>query len=47
LLQIKTHYEALDIAGSNKIYYLKFQLPAVIPDLDEELYQMLKETENV
>jgi tRNA (guanine-N7-)-methyltransferase len=46
LLQIKTHYEALDIAGSNKIYYLKFQLPAVIPDLDEELYQMLKETEN-
>lgn len=47
LLQIKTHYEALDIAGSNKIFYLKFQLPAVIPDLDEELYQLLKETENL
>ncbi len=46
LLQIKTHYEALDIAGSNTIYYLKFQLPAVIPDLDEELYRLLKETEN-
>lgn len=46
LLQIKTHYEALDIAGSNKIYYLKFQLPAVIPGLDEELHQLLKETEN-
>jgi len=46
LLQIKTHYEALDIAGSNKIYYLKFQLPTVIPDLDEELYQLLKDTEN-
>jgi len=46
LLKIKTHYEALDIAGSNKIYYLKFQLPAVIPDLDEELYQLLKESEN-
>lgn len=45
LLQIKTHYEALDIAGSNTIYYLKFQLPAVIPDLDEELYQLLKEIE--
>ena len=44
-LQIKTHYEALDIAGSNTIYYLKFQLPAVIPDLDEELYQLLKEIE--
>ena len=45
LLQIKTHYEALDIAGSNTIYYLKFQLPAVIPDLDEELYKWLKEIE--
>ena len=47
LLQIKTHYEALDIAGSNKIYYLKFQLPATLPDLDDELYSILKETENV
>jgi len=47
VLKIKTHYEALDIAGSNKIYYLKFQLPAIIPDLDEQLYTILKETENV
>jgi tRNA (guanine-N7-)-methyltransferase len=47
LLQIKTHYEALDIAGSNKIYYLKFQLPDSLPDLDEELYTILKETESV
>jgi tRNA (guanine-N7-)-methyltransferase len=47
LLQIKTHYEALDIAGSNKIYYLKFQLPHSLPDLDDELYTILKETENV
>jgi tRNA (guanine-N7-)-methyltransferase len=47
LLKIKTHYEALDIAGSNKIYYLKFQLAGIIPDMDEEFYSMLKETENV
>ena len=47
LLKIKTHYEALDIAGSNKIYYLKFQLPGILPDLDEQLYAILKETENV
>jgi tRNA (guanine-N7-)-methyltransferase len=47
LLRIKTHYEALDIAGSNKIYYLKFQLPHSLPDLDDELYTILKETENV
>ncbi|MEO5892722.1 MAG: tRNA (guanosine(46)-N7)-methyltransferase TrmB [Ferruginibacter sp.] len=47
VLKIKTHYEALDIAGSNKIYYLKFRLPGNIPDLDEQLYAMLKETENL
>jgi tRNA (guanine-N7-)-methyltransferase len=45
-LKIKTHYEALDIAGSNKIFYLKFQLPTVIKDLDEKLQLLLKETEN-
>ncbi len=45
-LKIKTHYEALDIAGSNKIFYLKFQLPAVIKDLDVQLQLLLKETEN-
>jgi tRNA (guanine-N7-)-methyltransferase len=45
-LSIKTHYEALDIAGSNTIYYLKFQLPATIPHLDDQLQLMLKETEN-
>ena len=45
-LSIKTHYEALDIAGSNTIYYLKFQLPATIPNLDDQLQLMLKETEN-
>ncbi len=47
LLKIKTHYEAMDIAGSKKIYYLKFRLPAIIPNMDEELYSILKETENI
>jgi tRNA (guanine-N7-)-methyltransferase len=46
-LKIKTHYEALDIAQSNKIYYLKFKLPSIIPDLDEQLQQELKLTENI
>jgi tRNA (guanine-N7-)-methyltransferase len=27
-LAIKTHYEGLDIAGSNRIHYLCFRLPA-------------------
>ncbi len=45
-LKIKTHYEQLDIAGSNKIFYLSFSLPAVIPDLDEALQEELKQTEN-
>lgn len=47
LLKIKTHYEALDIAGTNKIYYLKFQLPGTIADIDEDLQAILKETEMV
>ena len=45
-LRIKTHYEALDIAGSNTIYYLQFKLPTTIPNLDDQLQQLLKETEN-
>ena len=45
-LKIKTHYEALDIAQSNKIYYLKFKLPSIIPDLDTQLQDELKLTEN-
>lgn len=28
--QIKTHYEGLDIAGSHRIHYLRFSLPASI-----------------
>jgi tRNA (guanine-N7-)-methyltransferase len=46
ILKIKTHYEALDIAQSNTIFYLKFTLPEKIDDKDNELQQLLKETEN-
>ena len=42
-LKIKTHYESLDIAGSKKIHYLKFVLPAELPDLDAELQRQLEE----
>jgi tRNA (guanine-N7-)-methyltransferase len=44
-LKIKTHYEGLDIAQSNKIFYLQFKLPATIVDIDEELQEELKLTE--
>ncbi|MGG9970732.1 tRNA (guanosine(46)-N7)-methyltransferase TrmB [Ferruginibacter sp. SUN002] len=44
-LKIKTHYESLDIAQSNRIFYLKFQLPEHIADMDEQLQSMIKETE--
>jgi tRNA (guanine-N7-)-methyltransferase len=44
-LKIKTHYESLDIAGSNKIHYLCFSLPSQMPgrETDEELKKVLKE----
>ena len=45
-LKIKTHYESLDIAGSNRIHYLKFSLPESLPDKsDKELQEFLKEYE--
>lgn len=42
-LSIKTHYESLDIAGSSRIHYLCFSLPADIPGKikDEELKKIL------
>lgn len=46
VLKVKTHYEALDIAGTNTVYYLRFKLPGTITGNDDELYQLLKETEN-
>jgi tRNA (guanine-N7-)-methyltransferase len=44
-LKIKTHYESLDIAQSNKIHYLKFILPVIIKDIDEQLQEALKHEE--
>jgi len=43
-LQIKTHYESLDIAGSNRVHYLCFTLPGSLPgkDLDKQLQEELK-----
>jgi tRNA (guanine-N7-)-methyltransferase len=41
-LKIKTHYESLDIAQSNKIHYLKFTLSAVIKNIDDQLQEELK-----
>ena len=44
-LQIKTHYEALDIAKSNTVYYLKFRIVLPIANLDKVLQEELKLTE--
>ena len=41
-LKIKTHYESLDIAQSNKIHYLKFTLPAIIKNIDDQLQEELQ-----
>lgn len=43
-LKIKTHYESLDIAGSNRIHYICFSLPDVMhgKEKDEELKELLK-----
>lgn len=48
-LNIKTHYESLDIAGSNRIHYLCFSLPQLIAGIekDEELKKILKEDEGL
>lgn len=45
-LDIKTHYEGLDIANSKKIFYLQFRLAGEIPDLDGQLQESLKQIEN-
>lgn len=42
-LAIKTHYESLDIAESNCIFYICFSLPEKIPENDDELKNLLKE----
>lgn len=45
VLTIKTHYEGLDIAQSNRVFYLQFQLPDVIPDNDAILKQSVFDEE--
>lgn len=44
-LQIKTHYEGLDIAGSSWVHYLCFSLPQTLPgrELDAQLHETLKQ----
>src|SRR5436190_6039643 len=44
-LRIKTHYESLDIAGSNRIHYICFSLPDHLPgkEKDEALKELLKD----
>jgi tRNA (guanine-N7-)-methyltransferase len=43
-LKIKTHYESLDIAQSNRVHYLCFSLPADLPgkEMDVRLQEELK-----
>jgi tRNA (guanine-N7-)-methyltransferase len=44
-LKIRTHYESLDIAGSNRVHYLCFTLAGKLAgkEKDEELKQALKD----
>ncbi len=42
-LAIQTHYEKLDIARSNCIFYLCFSLPEKFPENDDELKLILKQ----
>jgi tRNA (guanine-N7-)-methyltransferase len=45
-LHIKTHYEGLDIAGSNRIHYLSFTINKELPlALDAQLKSLLSEQE--
>lgn len=44
-LKIKTHYEGLDIAKSERIFYLRFKLSDEIPNKDEQLQDLVRETE--
>ena len=45
-LRIRTHYESLDIAGSNKVHYLCLTLPASpLPYLDDQLREKIREEE--
>jgi tRNA (guanine-N7-)-methyltransferase len=48
-LHIKTHYESLDIAGSNRVHYLCFSLPQLLPskEMDATLQKILKEENGI
>jgi|SRR5450755_1675444 len=47
-IQIKTHYEKLDIAESKQVYYIRFRLPEKqIPLPDPKLQELLKQIENI
>lgn len=44
VLKIKTHYESLDIAQSNKVHYLAFEINNELPkDKDEQLKVIFRE----
>ena len=46
-LQIKTHYESLDIAKSKTVHYLQFKINHPLPiDRDNELYRRTREIES-
>ncbi len=46
-IHIKTHYEKLDIAETNKVYYIRFRLPhEKIPQSHLKLQELLKQIEN-
>ncbi|HEY5465296.1 MAG TPA: tRNA (guanosine(46)-N7)-methyltransferase TrmB [Hanamia sp.] len=45
-LKIKTHYESLDIAKSNCIFYLCFSLPERLSDSDDKLSYLVKNMAN-
>lgn len=46
VLKIRTHYESLDIAGTNRIHYIQFRLPGKpLQNKDAELKELIRETE--
>lgn len=44
-LLITTHYEKMDIAKSNRTFYLCFTLPEILPEDDETLKQLIRDKE--
>ena len=45
-LQVKTFYESLNIAGSDKVFYLQLLLPQHLENKDEQLQEILRDTED-